>query len=105
MPLLGVEEYGLINFPFAPTELVLFTEGGIAWDSNLTNVDGSIQDVPDEPVWELSRSASERVPVFTTGISARFNVLGFMVLEAYYAYPWQRPDKGGHFGFHIAPGW
>ena len=105
LPLLGVEEFGLINFPYLPTELVGFFEGGIAWDSNLTNLDGSIQDVDDDPVWELSTSTSKRVPVFSVGASARMNILGFMILEAYYAYPFQRPEKGPHFGFQVAPGW
>jgi len=45
------------------------------------------------------------VPVFSAGVSARFNILGYLVLEAYYAYPFQRPGKGGHLGFNIAPGW
>ena len=104
MPLLGVEQYGLLTFPFVPTELVAFADGGLAWDSHLRNADGSLQ-MPDEPVLKFSRSSNERIPVFTAGIGARFNVLGFMVLEAYYAYPFQRPDKGGHWGFHFAPGW
>ena len=104
VPLLGVEEYGLINFPFLPTELVFFADGGLAWDNNLTDISG--QPVSNtEPELTFSRSASDHVPVFSTGASARFNVLGFMVLEAYYAYPWQRPDKGWHWGFQIAPGW
>ena len=105
IPLLGVEQFGIINFPYVPTELVAFVEGGIAWDSNLTNVDGSVQNVPDNPVWELSRSPSKRIPVFSAGLSARMNILGFMILEAYYAYPFQRPDKGAHWGFQLAPGW
>ena len=93
VPFIGVEQFGIINFPFLPTELVLFADGGLAWD-------------PDNPpTLEWSRSSSERVPVFSTGVSARFNVLGFMILEAYYAYPWQRPDKGWHWGFNLAPGW
>jgi hypothetical protein len=33
------------------------------------------------------------------------NILGYMVLEAYYAYPFQRPEKGAHFGFVLSPGW
>ena len=49
--------------------------------------------------------ANREVPVVSTGVSARMNVLGFMILEAYYAYPWQRPDKGWHWGFNMAPGW
>ena len=93
IPLLGVEQYGLFNFSFVPTELVLFTDAGLAWD----------EDHP--PTLEWSRSGNQRVPVVSSGVSARFNVLGFMILEAYYAYPWQRPTKGGHWGFQIAPGW
>jgi hypothetical protein len=104
IPLLGVEEFGLIPFPFLPTELVLFADGGLAWDNTLTDINGQPVAVSD-PVLKFSRSSRERVPVFSTGASARFNVLGFMVLEAYYAYPWQRPDKGAHWGFQIAPGW
>ena len=104
MPLVGVEEYGLLTFPFMPTELVAFADGGLAWDSHLLNANGTL-DMPDAPVLEFSRSSSERIPVFTAGVGARFNVLGFLVVEAYYAYPFQRPDKGAHWGFHLAPGW
>jgi hypothetical protein len=93
IPLLGVEQYGIINFPFVPTELVLFSDAGLAWDSDR------------QPVLEWSRSGTERVPVVSSGVSARFNVLGILVLEAYYAYPWQRPLKGWHWGFQLAPGW
>jgi hypothetical protein len=93
IPLLGVEQYGIINFPYLPTELVLFTDAGLAWDA----------DHPAKLEW--SRSPTDRVPVVSTGVSARFNVLGFLILEAYYAKPWQRPNKDWHWGFQIAPGW
>ena len=93
VPFIGVEQYGLINFKFLPTELVLFADGGVAWDDQ------------NPATLEWSRSSAERTPVFSTGVSARFNVLGFLILEAYYAYPWQRPEKGWHWGFNIAPGW
>jgi len=93
LPFLGVEQYGIINFPYLPTEIVLFTDAGLAWD----------KDHPPELVW--SRSSTERVPVVSTGVSARINILGFLVLEAYYAKPWQRPTKDWHWGFQLAPGW
>ncbi len=96
VPLIGVRQYGLINFPFLPTELVAFADGGMAWDS---------WNGPNSPTLKWSRSSSARVPVFSTGVSARFNVLGMLVLEAYYAYPWQRPQKGWIWGFDIYPGW
>jgi Tol biopolymer transport system component len=96
VPLLGVAEYGLINFPYVPTELVLFGDIGAAADNPFTNDELNL-------VW--SRSSSSRVPVASTGVSARFNILGFLLFEAYYAYPFQRPEKGWHWGFQFAPGW
>lgn len=92
-PLLGVREFGLINFPYLPTEIAPFFDAGVAWAKG------------DSPDFEFSRNSTKRVPVFSTGISARMNVLGYLVLEAYYAYPFQRPEKGAHFGFVLSPGW
>jgi hypothetical protein len=43
--------------------------------------------------------------VVSAGLSTRLNLLGYAVLEIYYAYPFQRPEKGWHFGFNLAPGW
>ncbi|MBI4538976.1 MAG: PD40 domain-containing protein [Gemmatimonadetes bacterium] len=93
IPLTGNERYGLLPFRFLPIELAAFADGGLAWDSER------------EPNLAFSTSSSDRVPVFSTGLSARLNLLGFLVLEAYYAYPFQRPEKGWHWGFNIAPGW
>ena len=93
LPFTGIEEFGLINFPYIPVELVAFADAGLAWDPNR----------PAEMVW--SRDSAARVPVVATGFSARLNLLGFLIMEAYYAYPWQRPLKGWHWGFHLAPGW
>ena len=93
VPFIGVEQYGIINFPFLPTELVAFTDVGLAWDNS------------NDVTLEFSSSSTERVPVVSSGFSARTNILGFMILETYYAYPWQRPDKGWHWGFNLAPGW
>jgi dipeptidyl aminopeptidase/acylaminoacyl peptidase len=93
IPFIGVEQYGIINFPFMPTELVLFADAGLAWDELRT------------PTLEWSRDGNDRVPLVSTGVSARVNILGFMILETYYAFPWQRPEKGWHWGFNLAPGW
>jgi len=93
IPLLGVPEYGLFNFRFLPTEIAPFLDAGLAWSSD------------DNPVLAFRRNTIDRVPVFSAGISARFNILGFMILETYYALPFQRPGKGAHFGFNLAPAW
>jgi WD40 repeat protein len=92
-PLFGVREYGLINFPYLPTEIAPFFDAGVAWAEG------------DPPEFTFDRNATGRVPVFSTGVSARMNVLGYLVFEAYYAYPFQRRGKGGHFGFVLSPGW
>jgi hypothetical protein len=88
-----VREYGLINFPYLPTDIQPFFDAGVAWAKG------------DSPDFTFSRTTPKRVPVFSTGVSARMNVLGYMVLEAYYAYPFQRPDKGWTWGFVLSPGW
>lgn len=93
LPLLGTEQLGLISFPYLPTELSLFADGGVAWT----------EDSP--PIIKFERSGNERVPVFSAGASARVNILGYIVLESYYAFPFQRPDAGWQFGLRLAPGW
>jgi Tol biopolymer transport system component len=93
VPLFGVRQFGLINFPYLPTEIGPFLDAGVAWAKG------------DSPEFTFSKTTTKRVPVFSTGISARMNILGYMVLEAYYAYPFQRPERGAHFGFVLSPGW
>ncbi|MEX1183627.1 MAG: basic secretory protein-like protein [Gemmatimonadota bacterium] len=93
IPVLGVPELGLINFPYLPTEITPFIDAGLAWSADAA------------PTLGFARSTVERVPVFSAGVSARMNILGYVIFEAYYAYPFQRPDKGAHFGFNLAPGW
>lgn len=106
VPLIGVEQYGLINFPFLPTELSAFVDAGVAWTSGKPCADGTAPTVGCAPVWKWETGmTNERTPVVSTGVSARFNVLGFVIAEVYYAYPFQRPRKGWHLGFQLAPGW
>jgi Tol biopolymer transport system component len=92
VPLFGVAEYGLLNFPFLPTELSAFVDAGVAWTSE------------DTPTFEWD-APTTRTPVVSAGLSTRVNLMGFAVLEVFYAYPFQRPHKGFHFGFNLAPGW
>ena len=93
VPLLGVEGFGLLDFGFLPTELALFTDAGVAWDTG------------DGASLTLSRSSAERIPVFSSGVAARMNLFNALILEAYWAQPWQRPDRGSHFGIQLSPGW
>ncbi len=93
IPLFGTPDFGLFNVPFIPTELTLFADAGVAWRGD------------QSPDLRFDRNTLDRVPVTSAGASARVNVLGYMVVEFYYAFPFQRPQKNGVFGFHIAPGW
>ena len=109
IPLIGTQELGLLNFPFVPVEIAPFIDVGAAWSGGEPRLDSQgrpINDgLHDDLVLKFDTDTFERVPVFSTGISARFNVLGYLVFEAYYAYPFQRPEKGAHFGFQLLPGW
>lgn len=93
VPLFGAEQFGLIDFSYLPTELAVFFDGGVAWTKH------------EKPELRFKRRSNKRIPIFSTGLAARFNILGYLVLQAYYAYPFQRPEKGAHFGFVLAPGW
>src|SRR5690606_15768880 len=66
IPLFGVREFGLFNFPYAPIEVAPFFDAGLAWSGD------------EDPVFEFARRSPERVPVFSTGISGRVNLLGFL---------------------------
>jgi hypothetical protein len=52
-----------------------------------------------------ARRTDDRVPVVSAGMSTRVNLFGAIVMELFYAYPFQRPDKGGHLGLQLVPGW
>jgi Omp85 superfamily domain/WD40-like Beta Propeller Repeat len=99
LPLFGTSQFGLINFPYLPTELSWFFDGGLAWNPG--------DDVKFRFETNESRLGSSlyRYPVFSTGGSLRFNLLNALVLEAYLAFPFQRPAKETEFGIQIAPGW
>lgn len=98
IPLLGPAGLGIIRSRLLPVEVAPFFDAGLAWSRgqrpDLRFVQGA-----------AARNATTRIPVFSTGITTRINVLGFAVLEAYYVYPFQRPDKGAYFGFQLIPGW
>jgi Tol biopolymer transport system component len=119
IPLIGSSEFGLLNFPFLPTEIAPFFDGGVAYTSNQppdfrwstsardanTRVSANCINQPPSSFNSFGVACTDRIPVFSTGISARVNFLGYMIFEAYYAHPFQRPGKGWVWGFQLAPGW
>lgn len=111
LPLLGVSQLGLLTFPFLPTELVVFADGGIAWGpvDQRTSIDLETGETTTVPV---GRTLGEQKPVFSAGVSARVNVLGALIVEPYVAFPFSRYDDVAGlsrgraiFGFNLTPGW
>jgi Peptidase of plants and bacteria/WD40-like Beta Propeller Repeat len=93
VPLFGTREYGLINAPFLPTELVAFVDAGVAWTE------------ARKPKLRFDRGVTEeQIPVVSVGISTRI-LLAYIPIELYWAKPLQRPGKNLVFGFNITPGW
>jgi len=39
------------------------------------------------------------------GGAARMNLLGALILEAYYVHPFQNPGNNGYFGLLLGAGW
>ncbi|HEX7071390.1 MAG TPA: BamA/TamA family outer membrane protein, partial [Rhodothermales bacterium] len=99
VPLLGPGEVALLNFPYLPVEFTAFTDAGLAWTGAEAPVLAFVTDR------DRIANSTDRFPVVSAGLTTRINVLGYLVLEFYYAYPFQRPEKGAHFGFQLAPGW
>jgi len=104
LPILGVQSYGLVNFPYFPTELVFFADAGIAWGtidsiSLINSVDGSTLNIP------FGTPLSQQTPIASIGASLRVNLLGAIVLEPYYALPLSRDDVTAVFGVNFSPGW
>jgi Tol biopolymer transport system component len=93
IPVFGVPEYGLINFPYLPLTVSPFFDAGQAWYKTGENNIG-----------ELSKNGGRGI-VTSAGVSARANLLGYAILEFYAARPFQRPTKSWVYGIQLAPGW
>ena len=98
LPFLGTDQLGLINFPYLPTELVAFGDAGITWtNEDLTSFEFSTTTTTPE-------GTTPARPVFSTGVSARVNLLGALIFEMFYARTYQRATDW-NFGVVLRPGW
>jgi len=119
IPLFGSPEFGLIPNSFLPVEVSPFFDAGVAYTSNQPP-DFRFSREGGAPAASCSVSTgttnaltaqssfvqcADRIPVFSTGVSFRANVLGYLIFEAYLAHPFQRPQKNWVWGFQLAPGW
>ena len=116
VPLFGTSDFGLLNLPFLPTEISPFFDGGVAYTqdqppkfrfaSEANTIPTGCNATTNQQGQTISYyGCAERIPVFSTGLSMRFNLFGYAIMEAYLAHPFQRPEKKWVWGFQLAPGW
>lgn len=95
VPMTGPKALALIGSKMFFTDFNLFFDAGMAWSAG---------DKP-ELKWEQSQF-DKRIPVFSAGASIRINLLGYMILEPYFAIPFQNGGwDGRNFGLNFVPGW
>lgn len=95
LPFTGPEKLSAFKSKFLFTELSLFADAGLAWN----NLD-QFNKTDEEGNPNLNRPN----PLFSVGASLRINLFGALILEPYYAIPFQKEMKGV-FGLNIVPGW
>ncbi|HEX2937185.1 MAG TPA: hypothetical protein VHO72_17650 [Bacteroidales bacterium] len=95
VPFTGPKKIALVKSGILFTDLDIFFDAGIAWQKQNT------------VAFKLKKDKeNERIPLMSTGASIRINVLGYMVIEPYYAFPLQYGAfKNGVFGVNFQPGW
>jgi Tol biopolymer transport system component len=95
IPFTGPERLTLLKSKFLYTELALFADAGLAW----VNKDDIAFNWHPE-------NGTQRIPVVSTGLSLRVNLFGMMVLEPFYAIPFQLGGfEAAYFGLNFTPGW
>jgi len=92
IPFTGPRRLSLIKSNFLVTDLNLFFDAGLAFYE----------------FDELKKGAEfYHEPIFSTGVSVRVNLFGYMVLEPYFALPLTAPEseRNWRFGLNFIPGW
>ncbi|MEJ8756099.1 tolB protein precursor [Pontibacter sp. H259] len=98
LPFTGPERLAQIKSGFVFSDLNLFVDGGLAWSEN------KLFDETD--FGNQFGRAVEYKPLISTGISARLNLFGAIIVEPFYAIPLEKNGtKLANFGVNIAPGW
>lgn len=115
IPLLGSPAFGLIPTSFVPVEIAPFFDGGIAysstqppdfrWATTANGIPASCSSVANQAQQQIGLNCVDHIPVFSAGVTARVNLMGYFVLETYLAHPFQRPGRNWVVGVQLAPGW
>ncbi|MFC3196226.1 peptidase MA family metallohydrolase [Parapedobacter deserti] len=110
LPFTGPERLAAIRSGMLFSDLNFFFDAGLAWngDSHVAfrSTPRLVETVPSLDPSQPDVNVYERVPALSAGVSLRVNLFGAMILEPYYAFPFQRTDvRFGTFGLNFAPGW
>ncbi len=112
LPFTGPKKLSAIESKFFFTDLNAFFDIGIAYygdskiafDSQPSVVNSTPAPTTNDP--NATNVVYNRTPAISAGISLRVNLFGVLIIEPYYAIPFQRTDIGfGIFGLNLAPGW
>ena len=112
LPFTGPKKLSAIESKFFFTDLNVFFDIGIAYygdskiafDSQPSVVRSTPAPTTNDP--NATSVVYNRTPAISAGISLRVNLFGVLIIEPYYAIPFQRTDIGfGIFGLNLAPGW
>ncbi len=92
LPFTGPRRLSLIKSNFIVTDLNLFFDAGLAFFE-----DGELKET----------AYLQHKPIFSTGVSLRVNLFGYLVLEPYFALPISAPksEQKWRFGLNFIPGW
>lgn len=94
-PLTGPQRLSMVRSRLFLSELSLFTDGGVAW-GNSSFIQGTGQ----------GHTTPSSQFIFSSGVCLRINLFGYLVVEPFYAVPWQNGGWGNRsFGLNILPGW
>ncbi len=95
LPLSGPKRLAMIQSGMFFTDLVLFADGGLIW-SDFDDVEFNWEPTGDDV----------HIPIYSAGLAIRLNLFGAIILEPYYAFPFQRPEakSSGTFGLHLSAG-
>jgi hypothetical protein len=93
LPFTGPQRLALIKSGFLFSDLVGFFDGGLAW-RDTENI--ALQ-------WDVH--PEQRSPIFSSGLALRVNLFNAIIVEPYYAIPFQHTHiDGGTFGIYISAG-
>lgn len=98
LPFSGYERLALIKSGLFYSDLILFFDGGLAWNTESPFSNNSGIKFTWEPDYNYY------VPVFSTGLSLRINLFGYAILEPYIAIPFQQQGVFSVFGLNISGG-